>query len=262
MKGQTVPSSTASVLFVHGGPGLTAELERRRFGTALPVCWWDQPIIRESDPSPWESLVGAGIEEAERLSDEARKPIALLASSFGALLALEIVERVPECISSITLSGGIYDVRMAFSQLASKIAQETCDTELAQARVTVTKSQDETALWALIERLFSIPNLLDFYWSPSAVVQREAMNELAGRGALLHLPTFEGVLRNFFVRQRGSSLRPWRGDTKVLLGRYDPYATPDDKLRWQEIFPCAEIETLEAGHFPHLELPAEVWLPR
>jgi pimeloyl-ACP methyl ester carboxylesterase len=252
----------ARVLFLHGGPGLTAELERRRFGTTLPVYWWNQPIVREDNPSPWESLVGAAIGEARRLSDEARKPVALLASSFGAQLALEIVGRIPERISSVTVSGGTCDVRMAFTQLANKIAQETGDAALAQASVAVSKSPDETALWALIQRLLSTPNLLDFYWSPGAVVQREAMKELAERGALLHLPTFEGVLRDFCRHQGGSSRCPWRGDTKILLGRYDPYVAADDALRWRELFPCGELETVEAGHFPHLELPAEVWLPR
>lgn len=192
------------VLFLHGGPGLTAELERRRFGTSLPVRWWDQPVIRANDPSPWESLVGAAIGEAKRVSDEAGKPVALLASSLGTQLALEIVGRIPECISSLTLSGGIYDVRMAFTQLAHRIAQQTGDADLAQASRAVKKSPDEMALWTLIQRLFSTPNLLDFYWSPSAGVQREAMKELAGRGALVHLPTFEGVLRDFCRRQRGS----------------------------------------------------------
>lgn len=249
------------VLFLHGGPGLNAELERRRFGNSVPVYWWDQPVMREKDPSPWEYLVGAAVGEARRLSDEVGKPIALLASSFGTQLVFEIVGRIPESISSVTLSGGIYDVRKAFTQLASRVAQETGDADLAQAGEAVTKNEDDTALWALIQRLFSAPNLLDFYWSPSAGVQRDAMKELAASGALLHLPTFEGVLRDFYRHQHGSSLRPWRGHTKILSGRNDPYAAPDDALRWLEMFPSAQLEIVEAGHFPHLEIPADAWLP-
>jgi pimeloyl-ACP methyl ester carboxylesterase len=48
---------------------------------------------------------------------------------------------------------------------------------------------------------------------------------------------------------------------RVLIGRHDPYAEAADVDYWHSVFPVATVELVEAGHFPHLELPPECWLP-
>ena len=65
--------------FLHGGPGMTAELERRQFGATLPVHWWDQPHIDADDRLPFGTLVDATVAEVTRLSDARRGPVDLLA---------------------------------------------------------------------------------------------------------------------------------------------------------------------------------------
>ena len=65
-------------------------------------------------------------------------------------------------------------------------------------------------------------------------------------------------------------LDPWIGDleprlnalhdhdTLLLWGMHDPTFKRQDLTRWQELLPSAEVEELEAGHFPQEELPEQV----
>jgi pimeloyl-ACP methyl ester carboxylesterase len=252
----------ARVLFLHGGPGLNAELERQRFGGALPVHWWDQPCVDEKSSAPWAELVDAAVREVESMADRRGRSITLLASSFGAVLACAVVERVPQRISHVTVSGGILDIRAALTRLAARVAIANGDSELAVLGVHATNDTDPASLWTLVGRLFSTPNILDFYWSSAASVQRNAMHELAARGGLLHAPTFEAVLHDFLSRDHGAPPRPWAGQARILSGRHDPYASEDDAQHWRKVFPLAETAVVDTGHFPHLELPPDKWMPQ
>ena len=51
------------------------------------------------------------------------------------------------------------------------------------------------------------------------------------------------------------------GSVRVLIGRFDPYARADDGQLWRAVLPQASVEFVDAGHFPHLELPVEIWMP-
>jgi hypothetical protein len=164
-----------------------------------------------------------------------------------------VLARIPERIDRVTISGGIFDVRVALARLAAHVAEANGDADLAR--------MDPADTWGLASRLFSIPNVLDFYWSPRASEQRAAMMALAGSGQLLHGPTFENVLRDFFQHADTFAVRSWEGPVTVLLGRYDPYARDDDLPIWRGVFPLARFEQVDAGHFPHLELSPEAWLP-
>lgn len=64
------PVPERTVLFLHGGPGMTAELERRRFGETLPVHWWDQPFVGPNAERPFQVLIDAAVTEVARISTE------------------------------------------------------------------------------------------------------------------------------------------------------------------------------------------------
>src|SRR6185437_4248354 len=85
-------SLTPQILFLHGGPGMTAELERRQFGPSLAVHWWDQPLVRAGADRAFEALIDAAEVEIVRLSTKREGRIDLLANSFGAYLARALVE--------------------------------------------------------------------------------------------------------------------------------------------------------------------------
>jgi pimeloyl-ACP methyl ester carboxylesterase len=247
-------------MFLHGGPGLSAGLERRRFGNTLPVQWWDQPHVDADVSAPFERLVEAAEKELGRLFDAQRKPIALLANSFGVHLALGLIERVPDRVRSLDILGGTLDMRMAFVRLAERISEVNRDAELKAVSVRAEVSGDSESLWALIGKLFAVANLLDFYWSPSAEEQCEAMKALAANGALVHAATFQAALGDFLGRKPAAP-PAFSGSVRILIGRFDPYARADDAELWRAVFPQAAVQFVEAGHFPHLELPAEDWMP-
>jgi pimeloyl-ACP methyl ester carboxylesterase len=248
------------VLFLHGGPGLSAELERQRFGNTLPVHWWDQPHVDADVAAPFERLVDAAEKELGRLFDVQKKPVALLSSSFGVHLALALIERVPEKIGSLDILGGTLDMRMAFVRLAQRISEVNRDADLKAVSVRAEDSGDSESLWALIGKLFTVGNLLDFYWGPGAQEQCERMKALAASGVLVHAATFQAVLADFLGRKLAAP-PTFSGTVRILIGRFDPYARPGDAALWEVVFPKASVEFVGAGHFPHLELPAKDWMP-
>jgi pimeloyl-ACP methyl ester carboxylesterase len=252
-------SDSNHVLFLHGGPGLSAALERRRFGNTLPVHWWDQPHVDADVAAPFDRLVDAAEKELGRLFDAQKKPVALLANSFGVHVALALIERVPGNIRSLDILGGTLDMRMAFVRLAQRISEVNRDADLKAASARA-QERGDSELWELIEKLFTVSNLLDFYWSPGAQAQLEEMKALAASGSLIHVPTYLAVLTDFLGRELTAPPK-WSDRVRVAVGRYDPYARADDAEHWRAVFPQAAVEFVEAAHFPHLELPAGVWMP-
>jgi pimeloyl-ACP methyl ester carboxylesterase len=253
-------SDHSQVLFLHGGPGLSAVLERHRFGNTLPVHWWDQPHVSADVGAPFEWLVDAAEKELGRLFDAQEKRVVLLTSSFGVHLALALIARVPEKVASLDILGGTLDMRMAFVRLAQRISEVNRDADLKAVSDRAEEKGDNESLWALIEKLFTVGNLLDFYWSPGAQEQCESMKALAASGLLVHAATFQAVLGDFLERKPAAP-PTFSGSVRVLIGRFDPYARADDAGLWRAVFPQAAVEFVEAGHFPHLELPAKDWMP-
>jgi pimeloyl-ACP methyl ester carboxylesterase len=253
-------SKTSKVLFLHGGPGLTCQMERDQYGDSLPVHWWDQPHFEAGQSGAFDLLVDAAVEEVGRLRVLDDRPVALVASSFGAQLAMALIARVPAKIGYLSIVGGILDLRMALVRLGLHVANQNHDSSLASASRQALQSSDSATLWTLIDRLFSVKDLLDFYWSPTAEVQRVAMNQLAATGALLHVPTYQAVLNDCITRGPQPPVT-WRGSASVWIGHRDPYALPSDAESWRGVLPEASVQFVETGHFPHLELPASTWLP-
>jgi pimeloyl-ACP methyl ester carboxylesterase len=249
---------TSRVLFLHGGPGLSAALERRRWGH-LPVHWWDQPQISSDTLQPYEQLVVASHAELARLYELDRTPVPLLASSFGAHLALTLMERAPEQIGAVSIVAGILDVRAALVQLGRRMAERTGDASLALASESAARDVD--SVWRLIEQLFGLPGLLECYWSSGAQAQCQEMLELAAADHLLHAPTFQSVLREVFLRPLPSAPRGWHAPVSVWLGRHDPYVLELDAETWKQRLPGAQVRWVDAGHFPHLELDPSLWMP-
>jgi hypothetical protein len=176
-------------------------------------------------------------------------------------LALSLIGRAPAKVGHVSIVGGILDVRSAFVRVGHCVAEKNKDQDLAAGSLHADQNADSTSLWGLIERLFSITNVLDFYWSPTATEQRNAMKALAAEGALLHVPTYQAVLTDFLARNSPRKSSKWHGAANVWIGRYDPYALPKDIEAWQTVLPHATVQFVDAGHFPHLELPSSVWLP-
>lgn len=247
------------LLFLHGGPGFSAQLERCRFGERLPVYWWDQPRVPAGVEQPLEFLLDAVEAELERLI-ATRGPVGLLASSFGARLALELLQRRSLPLSSLIIVGGTLDPRQAYVRLGQRLAETHHDAHLRRAAELAAATADEAPLWALIGAIAAVPNLTDAYWSPSAREQRMLHRGLAAEGTLLDLPTFQAVMTQVLSRPPVERNLDDRVPVRVLVGRLDPMARPTDAADWRRYFPCAHVVEVDSGHFPHLELPPAIWL--
>jgi hypothetical protein len=60
-------SRTLTVLFLHGGPGLTCQMEQDQYGDSFPVHWWEQPHFEAGQSGVFDLLVDAAVEEVGRL---------------------------------------------------------------------------------------------------------------------------------------------------------------------------------------------------
>jgi pimeloyl-ACP methyl ester carboxylesterase len=249
----------SKVLFLHCGPGLSAELERRRFGSTLPVHWWDQPRVAADSPEPYEKLLVAAQSELDRMYRHHGAPIPILASSFGARLAFSLMERVPHQIGAVSFQGGTLDLGRAFVRLGHCVAKRNGDNAL-QA-ITDSTEREPDGVWDLIGALFAVPNLLEFYWSPAAQSQYAAMSALAGEGRLMDATTFQVVAREVLVRRAPVGLKGWHSPVQVWIGKHDPFMRSSDVKEWQTVLPGAEARIVDAGHFPYMEMEAESWLP-
>lgn len=255
-----MPTAPPRVLFLHGGPGFSAELERRRFGQQLPVHWWDQPHLPAGTTGAFGVLVDAALAELERLTAARGAPVALLASSFGTYIAGALLTRAPHLIDSAVIVGGDLDLRRAFVRLALAVARMRGDAALESATHEAAERGTLEAYWELLRRLATVPRFHDIYWAPAAELGRTQMNRLADEGPLFDLTTLQAVVSEVLLAPppltSGSS-----PPVRVLLGRHDPIFEESDLGEWQATMPGARIEAVDAGHFIHLELPPEVWLP-
>lgn len=248
------------VLFLHGGPGFSAELERRRYGTSLPVDWWDQPHVAASTANPFGTLVSAAIGELRRLSDHHGAPVAVLVSSLGTYLAWELLRQAPDRIASVIVSGGTFDARTPFLRWGRHLARRNADPAMDQASCLAESGGPET-FWALIDRIVAIPGFYDDYWGPDSREQRAAMRTLAAEGSMFDLPTFQAVMPVLLSAGKLPAVTNPGRSIRVLVGRHDPLAEETDPQIWRALLPDASIELVDCGHFPHLELPAAAWMP-
>lgn len=254
--------STANALFLHGGPGMTSELERRQFGETLSVYWWDQPRVDAGNPRAFGALVDAAVVEIARLSADRNGPVDLLANSFGAYLARALVERVPEKIGAITICGGIWDLRTAIMRLGCRFADRNDDVDLRKACQRASETDTPEGYIEFLARVAARPDFLDSYWSPAAVEPRKKMKLLAAEGRLIDWTTFQSVMSAALAAPPQVPLSsPHPGGVRILLGRFDLYFDESDIAAWKTLWPSASVEIVEAGHFPHLELPPAIWMP-
>lgn len=116
------------VLFLHGGPGegsdRFATLAGPRLEGALCLVYFDQRGSGRSErPADGDYAISTLVSDIEGLRRVLGSPrIAIIAHSFGVLLALEYAAEYPEHVTRMVLAGGVSDVPAAISAQCDRLA--------------------------------------------------------------------------------------------------------------------------------------------
>ena len=127
-------------VFLHGGPGEGSNRFASLIGPGLEndlcLVYFDQRGSGRSDRSPGgDYAIPTLVSDIEALRDSLGAPrIALLAHSFGVLLALEYAAEHPERVTRMVLAGGVSDVPAARRAMCERLAVVNPE---AYARATV-----------------------------------------------------------------------------------------------------------------------------
>ena len=255
--------STTKMLFLHGGPGLHAAVERAWFGDSLPVLWWDQPAVAADDPAPFRTLVGHAAKQLQALAASRGGPVDLIAHSFGGQIAAALANEYPALIRRITLLGcAPPDPFRPFLLLGQRLLEAGYDRPgLQDAMKAAQETPDENRFAALIQACFPDPYIPGIYFGPGSAAAKDRYLTLARVAPPVDLPTFFAVMIESLHAPPLAQVEGFAGEVVALLGKHDPLLRVDEDIkRWREIFSQAQFKVMDAGHFLHLELPPEVWL--
>lgn len=250
-----------TTLFIHGGPGLSAVVERELYGDSLDVHWWDQPRFEVLFAKPYEALLDDTVSLAKHLAGHGR--VNLLAHSFGARLALEVARRMPTRIGALTLIAPTFDVADGLVRLAERLASGTrIRTRLLGAADRAKRPGAGFAeVWALVEAICEIPDFLNAYWGPDAQARRRWFFDVIARQPWVDFNTCKVILEDFWSTPVPDTPVAVTGPVTLVFGVHDVLvdAAAAEHV-WRRYFPHATTQLVDAGHFVHLEAPPSVWL--
>lgn len=250
-------------LFLHGGPGMNARIERNWFGDRLPMLWWDQPRIESDTTDGFGVTVAAAANELLRLHQQLGRLPDLVATSFGARIALEVVRRHPADVRSLSLLAPALELDTSFLRMANfLIAKGIGGAALQQAVASLPARLDFQGFLSLVQALLAIRDLMAHYWAPRSTTSRDRYLNEAAKIEFLDFPTFLAVSRDALNHPFIPGNTGYPGPVRILFGRHDPVFDPEtDEARWRALFPDARIELVETGHMMTFELPEAEWLP-
>lgn len=257
-------TDSAGILFLHGGPGLSAGPERERLGRLAQVCWWDQPRVAPGTQGAYASLLEAAEGALRACVARHGGPCHLLASSFGGALAVALAERMPDQIASIVLLSPSTQPELCYARLARHLIAARADSgQLAAALASYMAATDQRPrFWQLIGAIMEVPDFSHYYWHPGAQTQAAWFGALLAQPGMFDAATFQAVLDDYAVHEPSTGRPAFSGPVMVQFGRHDPVLDAECEARqWQRLFPQATVGKVDAGHFIHLELAPEQWLP-
>jgi pimeloyl-ACP methyl ester carboxylesterase len=248
-------------LFLHGGPGFHARVERAWFGDRLPIHWWDQPAIAAEDRAPMRTLVDAAATELDRLAHAAGGPVSLVAHSFGGQIARALAEAMPGSIDRIVLLGSPFDPVDAHLRFAKSLVNAGADTpELVRALDGVSANVNPDSLLGVVSASFGVPGALRHYFAKDSEAVAQRYLEQLLQGPIIDFGTLASVLRDCMRAPPPATRSPFTGRVQLLSGTTDPIcAGGSDAVGWQAVFPRARYRAVPSGHMVHVELAPDIW---
>jgi pimeloyl-ACP methyl ester carboxylesterase len=252
-----------SVFYLHGGPGLGPVFEQARFPQATHVHWWRQPVVRPCAEGPYADLLASTLAEFRRVAAERGAPMTLLASSFGAHLAVHLARQAPELIEKIVLLAPTFNPEHAALRLARRAFRVHTDHENApKLAIALAMYEDDPGrprFWDVFGALAQLPDITELYFGPQGgAAAAQSFAQLIQQPGAFDGPTSVATSDDFSARDHTPVRSPFCGPVSVLFGAHDPMIDAErDRKIWEVIFPHAEFFKVETGHFPLLELTLE-----
>lgn len=245
-------------LFLHGGPGLSAVVERQWFGPDVDLEWWDQPSVAAGDPAPLVSLVEAAKDRLLELHRRQRRRIDVVSHSVGAILAVLLLREVPELIWRVTLINPTFDLRQAFLGIARRAVGEGTATPEVSAFVHEARPANVDPV-ELAVALSAVPGRFDMYWSPSSAAAKARYLEMAPSGPPVDFESFSRIAAA--MQTQAPALLGVQSDVPVLaiVGASDPMMPGDVNSYVRQRVPLASVAVVDAGHMAPFEQPALAW---
>jgi pimeloyl-ACP methyl ester carboxylesterase len=202
----------------------------------------------------------AAATEVERMSDACRRPIKLMASSFGGQLVSGLLECIPHRVSTCRLIGSVHDIPAAFLNLLGIMANDGVSTGGHGTRIAAYlegrsgRSADKKEFWDYTNLIMGDADFMRHYWPHKA--QYVAWSACARNGPEFDFTTYRNVMTDF-LHHHCERRTSYTGPQEIIieLGDQDPLLILENEMRlWASRFPNAEIILRRgSGHFIHLE---------
>lgn len=260
MDASPVPTS----LYLHGGPGLSAVVERAWFGDSLPIDWWDQPLIGSENRAPLDGLVEAARAKLLHVAERCGMCVTLVSHSVGSVIAAHLLGDPRNPIASATLINPTFDLEIALRRLAVRVMEAGMASGAAADALASLLGKDDAARPSVPElaaALGPIPERFDLYWSESSRAAKARYLRLAPNGPPLDWTSF--AMLSAAIQEGGNEILGIETGVPVLaiVGSRDPLVGSDPVGDIHARIPRAEVITVDAGHMAVFEQPGSVWLP-
>lgn len=254
-----------TIFYLHGGPGLGTAFERQRYPDADNVHWWQQPSAVSCATRPYQDLLAATLAEFRLSVDMLGGPMTIMASSFGAHLAVHLARQMPESIARIVLLAPTFNPEEAALRLArhglALHAEDANAGKLVAALAEYEAAPGRARFWDVMGALWQLPNVTSLYFGPNSGDEPQVFAYLLQQPGVFDGPSSVATSDDFAASAPEPVRSPYQGPVSVIFGEFDPMIDPVlDCAIWKDVFPQAAVHTLPTGHFPLLELSIEACL--
>lgn len=252
------PADAPPVVFMHGGPGQGSQsfaaLAGPRLEPSLRMVYFDQRGSGRSE-RPWNDAysIPLMVEDVEGLRQALGVPrIALLAQSFGAVLALEYAARYPQHVSKVVIAAGLIDAPTSIRGQCARLAELDPAAHVRAAAAGGPGGCDVFQAYSGAQREAFTAGLM--YPNPGVQAVLEAADTAGGlrnTGVVGRALFPQGLLEYRFARHDRLTM-----PVLVIAGERDFQVGLEAPRDLARRLPDAELLVYEgAGHFMYLDQP-------
>lgn len=256
----TWDGQSAPVIYLAGGPGGNSYPFEKVGGPQLEpgnlVVYYDQRGTGRSErPASGDYAIATLVEDIEALRRHLGAPqIALLAHSFGAVLALEYAARYPDHVAAAVLAGPLWNAPSSCIEHLERLAVTRPDAYrqlLAEGMPEESEACDASPVRGRERERVTEANMFP---NPETL---EHLNRLEAEGGLRNTGELgKAVFQQGLMRYRFSGADRITAPVLVVAGSADFAAGPRTQRRLAEVLPRGRLVEYERlGHWMFLEDP-------